>query len=358
MNDGAESPVGLPIGDRLLTAGGPALIIAEAGVNHDGELDTALRLVDAALAAGADAVKFQTFDPDELVTADSTLASYQRQGVPEAASQREMLNKLRFGADEHEALMEHCREMGIEFLSTPFDVGSAAMLVKLGMAAFKVGSGELTNLPFLNELSRYALPILLSTGMSDMTEVEAAVTTIQAHRTPLVLLHCTSSYPAPDEDANLRAIDTMRKRFDLPVGYSDHSVGLELSLAAVARDACVIERHFTLDRRRPGPDHAMSLEPNELAELVRRVRSLERWLGDGRKRPQPSERELRILARRSIVAARPLAAGEVLTAESLAVKRPGDGLPPARLSSLLGARLRRSLSADEQLAESDVEERR
>jgi sialic acid synthase SpsE len=194
--------------------------------------------------------------------------------------------------------------------------------------------------------------------MSDMTEVEAAVTTIQAHRTPLVLLHCTSSYPAPDEDANLRAIDTMRKRFDLPVGYSDHSVGLELSLAAVARDACVIERHFTLDRRRPGPDHAMSLEPDELAELVRRVRSLERWLGDGRKRPQPSERELRILARRSIVAARPLAAGEILTAESLAVKRPGDGLPPARLSSLLGARLRRSLSADEQLAESDVEEHR
>lgn len=348
----------LQIGAHAIAPGGPVFIIAEAGVNHDGELATALALVDVAAEAGADAVKFQTFDPDELVTANSTLASYQREGVPAAASQHEMLARLRFGAAEHATLIDHCRERGIMFLSTPFDGGSAAMLAGLGVHAFKVGSGELTNLPFLEELAGYGLPILLSTGMSELDEVRAAVAVIARHRAPLALLHCTSSYPAPDEDANLRAIDTMRDAFRLPVGYSDHSMGLDLSLAAVARDACVLERHITLDRRRPGPDHAMSMEPEELFELVRRVRLLERWLGDGRKHPQPSERELRIVARRSIVASRPLAAGEILTADSLAVKRPGDGLAPARLTSLIGARLRRPLAADEQLAEADVDQGR
>jgi N,N'-diacetyllegionaminate synthase len=333
-------------------------IIAEAGVNHDGDLDIALALADAAAEAGADAVKFQTFDPDQLVTADSTLASYQRERTPSAGSQHEMLARLRFGPDEHAALVKRCAERGIMFLSTPFDGGSAAMLAGLRVGAFKVGSGELTNLPFLAELAHYRLPILLSTGMSYLDEVREAVAVIRRDGAPIALLHCTSSYPAPEEDANLRAIDTMRDTFGLPVGYSDHSRGLELSLAAVARDACLLERHLTLDRRRLGPDHAMSLEPGELSELVQRVRQLERWLGDGHKRPQPSESELRVVARRSIVAARPLAAGEILGPDSLAVKRPGDGLPPSRLSTLIGARLRRALRADEQVRESDLDETR
>lgn len=345
----------LTIGDRVVGDGAPVYIIAEAGVNHDGDLDTALALIEAAARAGADAVKFQTFDPDELVTARSELASYQRQGVADTGGQHEMLLRLRFGAEEHAALIELCRTRRITFLSTPFDSGSAALLAELGVGAFKVGSGELTNLPFLDELAGYGLPILLSTGMSELEEVRAAVEVVRAHGVPLVLLHCTSSYPAPDEDANLRAMDTMRAAFGLAVGYSDHAMGLDLSLAAVARDACVLERHLTLDRRRSGPDHAMSLEPGELSELVRRVRSLERWLGDGEKTAQPSERELRVVARRSVVASRALSAGDTLSLADLAVKRPGDGIPPSRLPSLVGGRLTRSLNADEQLSEGDIE---
>ena len=351
MSLGAE----VRIGGRVVRNGGPVFVIAEAGVNHDGELDTAMALVDAAADAGADAVKFQTFEPGELVTADSTLASYQRAGVPSASGQREMLERLRFGADEHGALVRHCAARGITFLSTPFDARSAALLASLGVSALKVGSGELTNTPFLAELAGYGLPILLSTGMGTIEEVDAAVAVVRDGGAPLALLQCVSSYPAPDEDANLRAIDTMRERYGVAVGYSDHSTGLDLSLAAVARDACLIERHLTLDRRRPGPDHAMSLEPAQLTELIARIRVLQSWLGDGVKRPQPSEDELRVVARRSIVAARALEAGEVLDAAALAIKRPGDGLAPSRLPSLVGRRLRHAVAADRQLADDDLE---
>jgi N,N'-diacetyllegionaminate synthase len=342
------------IGEHTIRNGGPVFVVAEAGVNHDGELGVALELVDAAARAGADAVKFQTFDPAELVTADSTLASYQRRGETSASGQFEMLSRLRFGAAEHEALVRRCHERGVMFLSTPFDAGSAALLDSLDVAAFKVGSGELTNLPFLDELTSYGRPILLSTGMGTLAEVAAAVAAID-DRVPLALLHCTSSYPAPDGDANLRAIDTMHDRFGLAVGYSDHAEGLELSLAAVARDACIIERHLTLDRARPGPDHAMSLEPSELTELVGRIRALETWLGDGVKQPQASEIELRVVARRSVVAARALRAGEALDARALAVKRPGDGLAPSMVGSLIGRRLRHAVPADRQLSLEDLE---
>lgn len=350
---GTPSPV--RIGERALATGGPVFLIAEAGVNHDGELDTALALVDVAAEAGADAVKFQTFDPDALVTAGAELAEYQQATVPSAGSQHEMLARLRFGVQEHAAIIERCAEREIGFLSTPFDSGSARMLAELGVPAFKVGSGELTNLPFLAELAAYGLPMLVSTGMADLDEVRAAVDAVRAHGAPLVLLHCTSSYPAPEDEANLRALDALREAFAVPVGYSDHTSGFAVSLAAVARDACVLERHVTLDRRRTGPDHAMSLEPGELAELVARVRELERALGDGRKRPQPSELELRTVARRSIVAARALQTGEVLTASALAIKRPGGGLPPARLASLFGRRLRLPVAADARIAEDDLE---
>ena len=343
------------IGERLVGPGNPVLIVAEVGVNHDGELHTALELVDVAADAGADAVKFQSFEPAQLVTASSPLASYQRRGASSEGGQREMLARLALGPDEHEAIVERCCERGIMFLSTPFDAGSAQMLAGLGVPAFKVGSGELTNLPLLERLSDYGLTILLSTGMSDLKEVAAAVSVIRAQAVALVLLHCTSSYPAPEDEANLRAIDTLREAFGVPVGYSDHCLGLAASLAAVARDACLLERHFTLDRDRPGPDHAMSLEPAELRELVDQVRAVEAMLGDGRKRPQPSEQELRTISRRSLVAARPLAAGEMITGESLAVKRPGDGLPPARLASLIGMRLALPLDVDEQLTEAHLE---
>lgn len=328
------------IGRRLVGAGEPVFVIAEAGINHDGELATALALVDAAADSGADAVKFQTFDPDAVVTGDS----------------KAVLARLRLGRDEHQALIERSAARGIVFLSTPFDVGSATMLAELGVTAFKVGSGELTSLPFLEFLARHGLPILLSTGMSDLAEVQAAVDVVRAHEAPLILLHCVSSYPAPEQQANLRAIDTLREAFRVPVGYSDHCLGADVSLAAVARGACTLERHLTLDRRRPGPDHSMSMEPDELRDLIERLRRIEQALGDGRKRPQPSEQELRILARRSIVAARSLAAGDVLTEDALAIKRPAGGLAPARLRALVGTRLAKPLAVDEQLTEAHLDQ--
>ena len=347
----------MAIGDRLVGQGAPVFVIAEAGVNHDGELVRALELVDAAARAGADAVKFQTFEPDALVTAAAPLAPYQRDSETTAAGQRELLERLCLSAADFARLAEHCASRGLLFLSTPFDADSAALLVELGVPAFKVGSGELTNIPFLRDLSSRGLPLLLSTGMATLDEVSHALDAIQDAGCKVVLLHCTSSYPAPPEEANLRAIDTLRAAFGVPVGYSDHSLGFAVSLAAVARDACVVERHLTLDRHLAGPDHAMSLEPDELGELIRQIRSLEAMLGDGCKRPQPSEGELLLAARRSIVAARPLAAGEVLSAAALAVKRPGGGMPPSSLESLVGARLARPLAADEQLTSAHLEPR-
>jgi N,N'-diacetyllegionaminate synthase len=343
------------VGERTLGAGAPVLMIAEVGVNHDGDLATALELVEAAAAAGAEAVKFQTFDSAALTTPAADLAAYQRERAGEVAGQREMLEALELTADEFRAVAQRCRERGVLFLSTPFDLGSAELLAQLGVPAFKVGSGELTNLPFLRALSEYGLPLLVSTGMATLEEVAAAVRVITAGQAPLVLLHCVSSYPAPPQEANLRAITTLREAFGVPVGYSDHCLGSEVTMAAVARDACVIERHLTLDRNRPGPDHAASMEPGELAELVRRIREVEASLGTGEKTPQPSESDTRRVARRSLVAARPLAAGETLTAESLASKRPGDGIAPGRLEEMLGRRLRRALVADAQLHEDDLE---
>jgi N,N'-diacetyllegionaminate synthase len=343
------------IGRRTIGAGEPVLVIAEVGVNHDGDVATAMALVDAAADAGAEAVKFQTFDSSALATPGADLAAYQRERGTEAASQREMLARLELGADEFARIAAHCRERGVLFLSTPFDLGSAALLAELGVPAFKVGSGELTNLPFLRTLSDYGLPLLVSTGMATLDEVGAAVETVGQGTAPLVLLHCVSSYPAPAGEANLRAISTLRRAFGVPVGYSDHCMGAEVTLAAVALDACVIERHLTLDRDRPGPDHAMSMEPDELAQLISRIREVEASLGTGQKEPQPSELETRVVARRSLVAARSLPAGATLTADALAIKRPGDGLAPDRLQEIIGRRLRRALDVDEQLREADLE---
>ncbi|HXN37062.1 MAG TPA: N-acetylneuraminate synthase family protein [Solirubrobacteraceae bacterium] len=346
---------GVSIAGRLLGERRPALVVAEIGVNHDGDVNSALELVDAAAAAGAEVVKFQTFVPGALAAANAPLAGYQRARMGDVAGQRAMLEGLCLSGGELAAVAARCALRGVMFLSTPFDLASATALERLDVPAFKVASSELTNLPFLDALARRGRPLILSTGMATLDEVGDAVRLVRRAGAPLVLLHCVSSYPVPAEQANVRAIDTLRAAFGLPVGYSDHCLGFDASLAAVARDACLLERHLTLDRTRPGPDHAMSLEPDELRELVARVRAIEATLGDGRKRPQPAERDTRSVARRSIVAARTLAAGETLTADSLAVKRPGGGLAPARLAELVGARLARPLSEDEQVTEAHLE---
>jgi N,N'-diacetyllegionaminate synthase len=346
---------GFAIGARQVGGGAPALVIAEAGVNHDGRLEDALALVDAGAEAGADAVKFQTFDPAALASAQAPLAGYQASRT-DAESQVGMLEGLRLSDDAFARIAERCAQRGVAFLSTPFDEGSADLLEQLDVPAFKVGSGELTNLPFLRDLASRGRPLLLSTGMADLEEVGDAMEAVgQAGATAVALLHCVSSYPAPPDEANLRAMDTLREAFDVPVGFSDHSLGPDVSLAAVARGAELLERHLTLDRGRPGPDHAISLEPGDLAELVGRVRVVESTLGDGRKRSQPSEQNTRAVSRRSLVALRDLAEGETLTADAVGIKRPGGGLPPAALNRVVGARLRRAVQRDQPLTEADVE---
>ncbi len=345
------------IGERVVGGLEPALVVAEVGVNHDGDRRTALELVEAAAAAGAEAVKFQTFVPAGLAADGAPLAPYQSDQTGEAVDQREMLEQLCLSVEDLRVVAEHCDRRGVIFLSTPFDMTSAYLLERLGVPAFKVASGELTNLPFLQALAARGRPLILSTGMATLCEVREAVRVIGTAGAPLVLLHCVSSYPAPPEQANLRAIDTLRETFGVPVGYSDHCLGPAVSLAAVARDACLVERHLTLDRTRRGPDHAMSLEPDELRALVGDIRRTEGMLGDGHKIAQQGELATRSVARRSIVAARALAAGETLTEAALAIKRPGHGLAPARMTELVGTRLARPLAEDELLTEAHLERR-
>lgn len=330
----------LHIGDRPVGPGAPCFLIAEAGVNHNGQLDLACALVDAAAAAGVDAVKFQTFRAEELATPDAPKAAYQEAAVLRE-SHLEMLRWLELDPKDHRALSDHCRTRGVRFLSSPFDSESADLLADLGVEAYKVGSGELTNHPLLAHLARRGLPILLSTGMANLGEVEAALQTIEANGAPdVALLHCVSAYPAVAEDANLRAMHTLATAFGLPTGYSDHTKGIEVALAAVALGAVLLEKHLTMDRTLDGPDHAASLEPDELAAMVRSVRAVEVALGDGRKRPAAVERECADAARRSLVAAQDLPEGTVLTAPLIALRRPGTGLPPALLPHVLWRTLR------------------
>jgi N,N'-diacetyllegionaminate synthase len=341
---------------RRVGEGEPVFVIAEAGVNHNGDLGRALELVDAAAAVGADAVKFQTFDPSELASQAAPLADYQQTGARREAGQVQMLERLRLPDEAFTVVAERCAQHGIVFLSSPFDERSADLLEELGVPAYKVGSGEVTNLPFLRSLAGRGRPLLVSTGMATLAEVEEVVGLVREAGAPaLALLHCVSSYPAPAEEANLRAMDTLRRAFDVPVGYSDHCLGMDVSLAAVALGAAILERHFTIDRCLPGPDQALSLEPSELAELVQRIRMLEAALGDGVKRPQPSEGENLGVARRSIVAARSMQAGERIDLDSLAVKRPGGGLAPSRLESVIGARLVMPIEVDELLTDAHLE---
>jgi N-acetylneuraminate synthase len=341
----------------LIGAGAPVFIVAEAGVNHNGDLGLARQLVDVAAEAGADAVKFQTFRSEALVSRNAPKAAYQRETTGAGESQREMLARLELTLDQHAEIREHCAKRGILFFSTPFDELSADALETLGVPLFKLPSGEITNLPFLRHVASKRKPIILSTGMSTLAEVAQAVAAIrEAGDPPLALLHCVSAYPAPASEMNLRAMDALRDRFSCPVGLSDHTLGIEVAVAAVARCATIVEKHFTLDKRLPGPDHRTSLEPVELVRLVRAIRTVEAALGDGDKRPMPSEMDTRRVARKSLVTARPIRAGEKLTADLVAIKRPGTGISPADLPRVLGRTVRRDLAADEMIDWAAIDE--
>jgi N,N'-diacetyllegionaminate synthase len=344
------------IGGRIIGPDQPVLIIAEAGVNHNGDPVTAGRLVDVAADAGADAVKFQTFKAERVAAAAAEKAAYQKATTASDESQQAMLRRLELTIDAHRALQAQCRRRGILFLSTPFDEGSADALEALGVPAFKIGSGELTNLPFLDHVARKRRPMILSTGMASLDEVAQALAIVRgAGNEDLVLLHCVSSYPADPAEANLRAMATMGASFGVPVGFSDHTTGIEVALAAVALGARVVEKHFTLDRALPGPDHAASLEPAELAAMVRGIRVVEQALGDGVKAPAPSEAANRVVVRRSLAAAVDLPAGAVLEPAVLTALRPATGISPARLPDVRGRRLKRALQAGELLAWGDLE---
>lgn len=341
----------------------PCFVIAEAGVNHNGSVDNALRLVDAAADAGADAVKFQTFSAERLVTPTAETAGYQKERTG-TNDQWSMLRALELSSEAHRRLADRCGDRGIEFLSTPFDEAAADFLISLGCRRLKIPSGEITNLPFLRFLAAKGLPLLLSTGMSDLSEVRAAVEVIAAARLSsgdtappaawLTLLHCTSSYPTPLADVNLRAMGTLADAFGLPIGYSDHTLGVSVAPLARALGAGVIEKHFTLDRAQRGPDHAASLEPHELKTLVRLIREVDVVLGSSEKKPSPAEMEMRRVARRSLVLAVDVPAGVPLARSQVAVRRPGTGLPPADLEGTLGRRLRRAGRAGDVLTAEDL----
>ena len=332
------APQSIDIAGRKVGSGHPCLIIAEAGVNHNGDLDLARRLIDVAADAGADVAKFQTAVPERVVSSNAPKARYQLQTTDGGESQLEMVRRLHpFTPEDFAGLIDHCHERGIMFMSSPFDEPSIDLLDSLGVAAFKVPSGEITNLPYLSMMAAKGKPMVVSTGMSYLSEVETAVRTIrEAGNEQFVLLHCVSNYPANPADANLRAMHTMSVALGAPVGYSDHTPGIEVSLAAVALGACVIEKHFTVDRELPGPDHRASLEPEELKALVVSIRSVESTLGHGRKEPAASEANTADVARKSLVAAVDIKAGTVLTEDVIDIKRPGTGLAPAMRPSMVG----------------------
>ena len=324
-------------------------IIAEAGVNHNGSLETAYKLVDVAKEAGVDCIKFQTFKADKLASADSKKAEYQIRNSGDE-SQLDMLKKLELSYDDFRELKKYCDKVGIAFLSTPFDLESIEFLNTIDMPFWKVPSGEITNLPYLLALAETGKPMIISTGMCGMDEIDEALSLIKEKGVDdIKLLHCNTEYPTPFEDVNLRAMNTIRERFDLEVGYSDHTRGIEVPIAAVAMGATVIEKHFTLDRNMEGPDHKASLEPDELKAMVKAIRNIEQSFGTGIKEPSPSERKNIVVARKSIVAACDIKEGTVLSEENLAVKRPGDGISPMKWFEVIGTKAVRDFKEDEQI---------
>jgi len=322
-------------------------IIAEAGVNHNGSFDIACKLVDAAKKAGVDCVKFQTFKSENLVSRNASKADYQKATTGDS-SQQDMLRQLELSYDEFIKLKEYCDKVGVRFLSTPFDFESIDFLNTIDMPFWKIPSGEVTNLPYLMALAKTGKPIVMSTGMCEMDEIEAAIKVLKENgASEIKLLHCNTEYPTPFEDVNLKAMDTMRERFGVEVGYSDHTKGIEVTIAAVALGATIIEKHFTLDRNMEGPDHRASLEPEELAAMVSGIRNIEKAIGLGDKTASPSERKNKAVARKSIVAKTDIKKGERFTEENITVKRPGSGINPMRWFEILGKEAVRDFKEDE-----------
>lgn len=336
----------IKISGKIIAPNKPCFIIAEAGVNHNGSLKLAKKLVDEAKKVGADAVKFQTFKTQELVTKNAKQAKYQEKNSP-AKSQYEMLKKLELSDTEFKRLLEHCKRKKIIFLSTPFDFGSVKFLYKLGVPAFKIASGDLTNIPLLVHIAQYNKSVILSTGMSTLKEVRDAVNVIYlAGNKKLVLLHCTSNYPTKFEDVNLKAMQTLMKRFQVPVGYSDHTEGIEVAIAAVSLGACVIEKHFTLNKNLPGPDHKASLEPEIFRQMVKAIRNVEKALGNDIKKPTVSEVKIKNVVRKSLVAKKFIPKGEKIKSDMLAIKRPGKGIKPEYVNKIIGWVSRRDIKKD------------
>lgn len=341
---------------RKIGPGYPCFVIAEAGVNHNGDVEVAKQLVDVAVDAGADAVKFQTFKAERVVSTAAPKAEYQLSTTDADESQMEMLRHLELSSAAHRELQSYCQEQGILFMSTPFDEGSVDFLDELGVPVFKVGSGEVTNWPLLEHIARKGKPIILSTGMSYLSEVDEAVRVIrEAGNEQLVLLHCVSNYPADPADANLRAMQTMAVAFQVPVGYSDHTSGIEVPLAAVVLGACVIEKHFTLDRNLSGPDQRASLEPDELHAMVVGIRTIELALGNGVKQPALSEADNRLVVRRSLAIASDIPEGAIIESDMLQALRPASGISPTLIEHVVGRRVRRSLTSGQLIDWNDLE---
>ncbi len=332
------------------------LIIAEAGVNHNGSIELAKNLIDAAALAGADIVKFQTFKAENIVSKNAVKAQYQQNNSGAIESQFEMLQRLELSEEDHIILQTYCKTKNIEFWSTAFDIESIRMLHRLGIKRWKIPSGDITNLPFLRQVGAFGQEIILSTGMSEVDEIGEALSVLIASGTPknnICILHCNTEYPTPMEDVNLRAMQTIKDTFGVKTGYSDHTNGIEVATAAVALGATVIEKHFTLDRTMEGPDHKASLEPKELASMVTAIRNIEKALGDGLKKVTLSERKNMSIARKSIHICRDIIAGQIITMDDLCMKRPGDGISPMQLDSVIGKNATVDLPADHKLSLKD-----
>ena len=325
-------------------------IIAEAGVNHNGSVDIAKKLIEAASEAGSDLIKFQTFKTESIITKKAEKADYQKDFTEKSESQFEMLKKLELDRTAHEELIQYCKIKNIQFLSTAFDHDSIDLLAELNIPFYKIPSGEITNLPYLRHVGCMGKPVVMSTGMATMVEIRAAMNVLletDVKKDDLTILHCNTEYPTPMEDVNLNAMLTIRDELGVRVGYSDHTLGIDIPVAAVALGACVIEKHFTLDRTLPGPDHAASLNPEELKAMVAAIRNIEKAKGDGIKKPSESERKNIPIARKSIVAKKPIRKGELFSEENLTVKRPGTGISPMEWDAFLGKSADREYQMDD-----------
>jgi N,N'-diacetyllegionaminate synthase len=337
-----------------MTISKPTLIIAEAGVNHNGSLDMAKQLIEVAAGSGADYVKFQTFKSETLTTKTAKKAEYQNKTTDLNQSQFDMIKKLELDLDAHETLSHHCEVKGIKFLSSPFDHDSIDLLVSMNIPLFKVPSGEITNLPYLRYIGSFGKPIIMSSGMSTLKDIEAALQVLEnagADRANITILHCNTEYPTPFSDVNLQAMQTIKNEFKVSVGYSDHTTGIEIPIAAVALGAEVIEKHFTLDHELPGPDHKASITPDELTSMVAAIRNVEISLGSGLKKPSPSEVKNIPVARKSIVAAIPIRSGDIFSESNITTKRPGTGISPMKWDSIIGKKADHDYERDELIYE-------